>query len=95
VKRTTHELQTAVVKKRALVLQRQASLIPGRLYSSTKSPSKAIKEKNWTPKVEIRMLLASVSLNVRKHFEDLDRQPTRKNSDFPKEQNKMLTRFKR
>ena len=72
-------------KKMALRLQRQGRRI---LHSPKRSPLKAVrsplkpvKKMNWTTKVEIRMLLASVSVNVRKHFEDLGRQPTRHELD--------------
>ena len=72
-------------KKMALRLQRQGRLIlhsPKRSpLKAVRSPLKAVKKLNWTTKVEIRMLLASVSVNVRKHFEDLGRQPTRHELD--------------
>jgi hypothetical protein len=68
--------EKAAAHKRALGVQRQHMLIPHAPRKT--SPVKTqMNKKNWTVKTEIRMLLASVSVSVKKHLKDLGRQPTR------------------
>jgi hypothetical protein len=71
--------EKAAAKTKSLGLTRQRMLVP---LSPKRSPLKnKLNKKNWTVKAEIRMLLASVSVSVRKHFQDLGRPPTRHELD--------------